>query len=128
MASMENVKEFAGDAARSAAKAAKHMAFVSKCRLEILTEQERIRRNYTKLGRIYYKDYITDEEPDEAEYKPLCDSISDSFRAINGLKEQLRLEKEQYRQAQNAAAQPESDEEAAETEEVEAAEEAEAAE
>ncbi len=120
MASMENVKEFAGDAARSAAKAAKHMAFVSKCRLEILAEQEHIRRNYTKLGRVYYKDYITDEEPDEAEYKPLCNSISDSFRAINELKEQLRLEKERYRQAQNDTAAPlESGDEAEDAEEAE---------
>lgn len=97
MASMESVKEMASEAAHNAAKTAKYVAFVSKCRLEILTEKERIRRNYTKIGKIYYKDYVTDEEPDEAEYKPLCDSISDSFRAINELREQIQRAKEEYR-------------------------------
>ena len=97
MATMDTLKDKASSAAQSAAKAAKHVASISKMRLEILKERELVRRNYTKLGKVYYKDYVTDEEPDEAEYKPLCDDISASFRRINELREQIAAEKEAYK-------------------------------
>ena len=94
---MDSLKDKANSAAQSAAKTAKYVASISKMRLEILKERERIRRNYTKLGKVYYKDYVTDEEPDEAEYKPLCDDISASFRRINELRDQIAAEKEAYK-------------------------------
>lgn len=96
MANREQWKEKANEATQNAAKVAKYVAFVSKKRLAIISEQDRIRRAYTKLGKVYYKDYVTDEEPDEAEYKPLCDAISASFSRINDLKEELAAAKEKY--------------------------------
>ena len=96
MASMENIKDKANAAAQTAAKAAKYVALASKKRLEIVKEQEKIRRNYAKLGKVYYKDYVTDEEPDEAEYKPLCEAISVSFRRINELREEIAEAKAEY--------------------------------
>ncbi len=96
MSNVENLKEKAAGAALSAAKTAKYLAFVAKRRMEIAMEQEKIRRAYTKLGKIYYKDYVTDEEPDEAEYKPLCEAISESFRRINALKDEMAAAKEEY--------------------------------
>lgn len=96
MATMETVKNAVSSAAESAAKAAKYYSFVSKKRLAILAEKEKIRRNYTKLGKVYYKDYVTDEEPDDAEYVPLCEAISNSYRLINALKEQIAIAKEEY--------------------------------
>lgn len=94
---MDSLRDKASSAAQSAAKTAKYVASISRMRLEIVKEQERIRRTYTKLGKVYYKDYVTDEEPDEAEYKPLCDDISASFRRINELRDQIAAEKEAYR-------------------------------
>lgn len=94
-----NWKAMANNAAENAARTAKYVALVSKKRVEILKEQEKIRRLYAKLGKIYYKDYVTDEEPDEAEYKPLCESISVSFRRINRLREQIAAAKEKYNTA-----------------------------
>ena len=64
---VEALKDKAVDAAQAAARAAKLVAILSQKKLLIAREQEKIRRNYTRLGRIYYKDYVTDEEPDEAE-------------------------------------------------------------
>lgn len=93
---MDTLKDMAGNAALSAAKATKHLAMLSKLRLEILREKERIYYNYAKLGKVYYKDYATDEEPDDAEYKPLCEDISVSFRRINLLRERIAAEKEAY--------------------------------
>ena len=40
---------------------------------------------------------MTDEEPDDAEYAPICNAISDSFRRINTLKEELSDAKDAYR-------------------------------
>ena len=51
------------------------------------------RRCYTQLGKVYYKDYVTDEEPDDAEYDPLCERISQSFRRINRLRQELEAAK-----------------------------------
>lgn len=96
MASMDTIMDKANAAAQSAAKAAKYVALASKKRLEIVKEQEKIRRNYAKLGKVYYKDYVTDEEPDEAEYKPLCEAISVSFRRINELREEIAEAKAEY--------------------------------
>ncbi len=101
MATIEEFKNLATDAAQSAAKTARYVAQVSVKRVEIAREQEKIRRLYTKLGKIYYKDYVTDEEPDEAEYEPVCNAISDCFRRINTLKSELADAKAAYRAAKD---------------------------
>ena len=90
-------KETACMAAGSAMDAARYMAYMSKRRLEILAEQEKIRRLYTRLGKVYYKDYVTDEEPDEAEYAPLCEKLSEAFQRINRLREEMEDAKAAYR-------------------------------
>ncbi len=103
MATMEQWKDMAAgaaqkatEAAQNAAKAAKYVAFVSKKKLAIAAEQEKIRRAYTRLGKVYYKDYVTDEEPDQAEYAPICDEISTSYRKINALKDEIADAKAAY--------------------------------
>lgn len=96
MATMDNFKEKAAEAAQTAAKTAKYVALVSKKRLAILNEQDKIRRNYARLGKVYYKDYVTDEEPDEAEYEPICEEISESFRRINTLRDEIARAKAAY--------------------------------
>ena len=100
---MEVLKEKTVDAAQSVARAAKLVAVVSQKKLLILSEQEKIRRLYTRLGKIYYKDYVTDEEPDEAEYKPVCEQISDCYRSINALREEIADAKAEYRAAKYGA-------------------------
>ena len=96
MSKMDDLKEKAADAALSAAKTTRFVATVGKKRVEIAMEKEHIRRIYTKLGKIYYKDYVTDEEPDEAEYGPLCEEVSESFRRINTLKDEIKELKDEY--------------------------------
>lgn len=107
---MDTMKEKAVDAAQTAARAAKLVAVISQKKLLIAREQEKIRRNYTRLGKVYYKDYVTDEEQDEAEYKPLCEEISNSFRYINELKDDIADAKEAYAAAKQPAAQEEEEE------------------
>lgn len=92
---MEVLKDKATEAAQTAANATRRVAVITKKKLEILAEQEKIRRNYTRLGKIYYKDYVTDEEPDDAEYQPLCSQISASFQRINRLRDEISQIKEE---------------------------------
>ena len=98
MANFDNFKEKAYCAAGATADAAKHLALIAKYRLAILAEQEKIRSLCTKLGKVYYKDYVTDEEPDEAEYTPLCERISDCYRRINELRAKLEDLRERGKQ------------------------------
>ena len=106
---MEAIYEKAVDVAQSAKRTAVLLATISQKKLLIAREQEKIRRNYTRIGKVYYKDYVTDEEPDEAEYKPLCEEISNSFRYINELKDDIADAKEAYAAAKQPAAQEEEE-------------------
>lgn len=85
----ETLRDSATEAVQSAAQTAKTMARIAKYKMQILSEQEKIRKAYQELGKVYYKDFATDEEPDEAEYKPWCEKISDSFRRINQLRDAI---------------------------------------
>ena len=81
---METLKCKAVHVAAGAAQTARLVALISKKKFAILAEQ---------LGKVYYKDYVTDEEPDDAEYDPLCERISQSFRRINRLRLELEAAK-----------------------------------
>ena len=111
---METLKCKAVHIAGGAAQTARLVALISKKKFAILAEQDKIRRCYTQLGKVYYKDYVTDEEPDDAEYDPLCERISQSFRRINRLRQEMAAAK-----AELAGEQPEDEAEPeAETEPV----------
>lgn len=86
---LDSAMDRAGDAVQLAAKKAKHYARIAKKKVAIHVEEEKIRKDYTKLGKLYYKDYVTEAEQDMAEYQPLCDEISDSFRRITALKQEI---------------------------------------
>lgn len=97
MSTMDQFASMASQAASSAGKAAKLMAYLTGHKLQIIRQQERIRQLYTRLGKLCYKDRITEEEPDEAEYKPVCDAISDAYRCISRLRDEMEDAKEAYR-------------------------------
>lgn len=92
----DDLKKKVKTVADATVDATKQLAILSKCKVQIVAEQEKIRSLYTKLGKLYYKDFVTDEEPDEAEYNPLCDSISDHYRKIARLREKMNEAKNNY--------------------------------
>lgn len=114
----EQFKEFAAEAAASAGRAAKLLAFTTGHKLQIIRQQERIRQLYTRLGKLCYKDRITDEEPDEAEYKPLCDEISKAYRCISRLRDEIEDAKEAYHDACSGVSEAEEADEAEDAEEM----------
>ena len=114
MPNYEELKAKAKKAAGGAVDVAKQLALLSKCKVQIVAEQEKIRSLYTKLGKLYYKDFITDEEPDEAEYEPLCDNISAHYRKLSQLRDLMNEIKSGYqpgKKESDDAAQAEAAEE-----------------
>ena len=103
---METLKCKAVHVAAGAAQTARLVALISKKKFAILAEQDKIRRCYTQLGKVYYKDYVTDEEPDDAEYDPLCERISQSFRRINRLRQELEAAKANPRPSPRRSRKP----------------------
>ena len=87
--SLEALKKLAAEVAQAATKFTKSAATVTKANFNILSEQEKLKKAYAELGKLYYRDYITGEEPDDAEYIPLCDAITEATKAIEDLKSQV---------------------------------------
>lgn len=96
MSTFETFKNKVKGAASATVDATKQFAIISKCKIKISTEQDKIRSLYAELGKLYYKDFVTDEEPDEAEYLPLCNRISAHYRKIAQLRERMNKAKTDY--------------------------------
>ncbi len=107
--SIESLKNFANDAAQAAAKYTKSAASIAKANFNILAEQDKQKKAYLELGKLYYRDFITGEEPDDAEYLPLVERISETVKAIEELKASIEDAKADF-----APAEPAEAEEAAE--------------
>ena len=84
--SFEALKNMLTDFAQVATRMTKSAAAVTKANINILSEQDKLKKAYMELGKLYYRDYITGEEPDDAEYLPLCDAITEATKNIDNLR------------------------------------------
>lgn len=84
--SFETLKNMLTDFAQVATRMTKSAAAVTKANINILSEQDKLKKAYMELGKLYYRDYITGEEPDDAEYLPLCDAITKATQNIDNLR------------------------------------------
>lgn len=82
-----DIKDRAFDAAQTAVQRTRDFAAIAKAKLSIAAEKEKIRKAHQELGKLYYRDYVLDEEMDSAEYLPWCDKITDSRAIIEDLKD-----------------------------------------
>ncbi len=98
----ENICDLASEAAQTAAKKTRKLAEIAKANLSIYSEEDKIKKAYTELGKLYYKDYVVGEELDEAEYLPWCQKIDESKETIADLRdyiEVLKTERVVYEEA-----------------------------
>lgn len=84
--SFDALKSKLAEMAQAASRVTKSAAAVTKANINILSEQDKLKKAYMELGKLYYRDYITGEEPDDAEYIPLCDAITEATKNIDGLR------------------------------------------
>ena len=95
---IETIRGFAANAAQTAASTTKKLAFIAKSNINILAEEEKVKKAQLELGKVYYKNFISGEDTDLAECLPLCEKITASLKIIEDLKAQIE-------QARNGAAE-----------------------
>ena len=98
----ETVKEFAAGVVQTAAEKTKQLATIAKANAAILAEENKIKKAQLELGKLYYKDFALDEEPDEAEYLPWCDKITESLKVIEEMKATIEAFKAEPEEAVEA--------------------------
>ena len=93
---LETLKGFVAQAAQAAGRVTKSAAAVTKSNISILSEQEKQKKAYLELGKLYYRDFVTGEEPDDAEYLPLCEAITEAAKNIEALRGDLEDAKSRF--------------------------------
>lgn len=121
---LENARNFAVNAAQTAAQKAKVLAAIAKANVSIYAEEDKIRKAELQLGKLYYRDYAVGEEMDSAEYLPWCEKIDESKKlvaelkdSIDDLKAKMAGDADVEAAANEAAAESEPADEAPEAEE-----------
>ena len=104
----EALRGFATNAAQSAAKRSRKLATMAKANVAIQQEEVRVRKAQLELGKAFYKNFVSGEEADMAEYLPLCEKITTSLNIIEG----LRAEIERAKSGEEAPAEEPAEEEA----------------
>lgn len=107
--SFEAAKNFAVNAAQTAAQKAKVLAAIAKTNVSIYAEEDKIKKAEAQLGKLYYRDYAVGEEMDSAEYLPWCQKIDESKKAIAELKDFIASLREDEAPAETEAAPTDDD-------------------
>lgn len=79
----------ATNAANVAVKQTKTAAAIGKLKLNIAQEEDKMKKAYTELGRLYYRDYETKAEPEFEEYLPWIQRVTDAKEAVELLNAQV---------------------------------------
>ncbi len=127
MSFLDTLKKTAGLAAQvtvSAADAAvsktRTMASIGRVKLAISSEEDKLKKAYTEMGRLFYRDYQAQAEADMTEYQPWCDRAADAREQIQRLTRELEQLKAEGKEkpAEQAAETAPAQEEAAEVEDT----------
>ncbi len=96
MSFLDTLKKTAGMAAQVTASAAdsavsktRTMASIGRVKLAISSEEDKLKKAYTELGRLFYRDYQAQAEADMTEYQPWCDRAADAREQIQRLTQEL---------------------------------------
>ena len=99
----EAAAQTASVVAGSAVKQTKTMASIGRLKLAITTEEDKLKKAYTELGRLYYRDYTAQAEANMEEYLPWCEKAEAAKKEIYKLSVELA-------EIKNASAEPEDPE------------------
>ena len=96
----------AGTVAQTAVQQTKTLAAVGRVKLAIASEEDKLKKAYTELGKLFYRDYEAQTEAEMTDYEPWCGKAADAKAQIQRLNEEL--EKLRAEEApQNADEKPE---------------------
>lgn len=98
MSFLDTLKKTAGIAAQVTVSAAdtavsktRTMASIGRVKLAISSEEDKLKKAYTELGRLFYRDYQAQAEADMTEYQPWCDRAADAREQIQRLTKELEI-------------------------------------
>ncbi|MBQ9270401.1 MAG: hypothetical protein IJ206_12990 [Oscillospiraceae bacterium] len=79
----------ASGVAQNAVKQTKTLASVGRIKIAITTEEDKMKKAYTELGRLFYRDHEAQTEAVMEEYLPWIDKISDAKAQIARLNDEI---------------------------------------
>ena len=82
----DSLKKAFSDAVQVATKVTKNAAAATKANINLLSEQDKLKKAYAELGKLCYRDYIAKAEPDDAEYLPIFESITELTKSVDTLR------------------------------------------
>ena len=116
MSFLDTLKKTAGIAAQVTVSAAdtavsktRTMASIGRVKLAISSEEDKLKKAYTELGRLFYRDYQAQAEADMTEYQPWCDRAADAREQIQRLTQELETLKAEGKEPKEAPKQPEQE-------------------
>ena len=118
MSFLDKLKKTAGIAAQVTASAAdtavsktRIVASIGRVKLAISSEEDKLKKAYTELGRLFYRDYQAQAEADMTEYQPWCDRAADAREQIQRLTQELETLKAEGKEPKDAPKKPEAPQE-----------------
>lgn len=125
MSFLDTLKKTAGIAAQVTASAAdtavsktRTMASIGRVKLAISSEEDKLKKAYTELGRLFYRDYQAQAEADMTEYQPWCDRAADAREQIQRLTQELEALKAEGKDAAKDAPKAQAEEKPEEIEDT----------
>lgn len=91
----------AKSASETAVKQGKTLASIGRVKVSIATEEDKAKKAYTELGKLYYRDYVAEAEANMEEYQPILSKIEEAKKQIALLNEELEALK-----AEDSAEEP----------------------
>lgn len=101
------VADAAGIVAQSAAKKAKTLASMGRVKLAIASEEDKMKKAYTELGRLFYRDYEAQTDALMQDYQPWCDKVFDAKTQIARLNEEMEKLRTEAQEEESADADAE---------------------
>lgn len=96
MSLFEKLKHQAGTAAQTAgvvAQAAvqqtKNLAAIGRVKLSIASEEDKLKKAYTELGRLFFRDHEAQTALSTEDYQPWCDRAANAKAQISRLRQEL---------------------------------------
>ena len=92
-------------ASETAVKQGKTLAAIGRVKVSIATEEDKAKKAYTELGKLFYRDYEAQAEANMDEYQPFISKVEDAKKQIALLNEELEKLKAEEPQEEPAPAE-----------------------
>ena len=89
MSFFDTIRQQASGVANNAVKQTKAVASVGRIKLAVASEEDKMKKAYTELGRLFFRDYEAQTEIVMDDYQIWCDKISDAKEQIARLNEEM---------------------------------------